>query len=220
MNTKRNASLVEKETGRIEAFSDGVFAIAITLLVLDLKVPALANGVTANGLGKALLWQWPSYLSFFISFATILIMWINHHGIFKLVQKSSTLFMFANGFLLLLVTIVPFPTALVAKYLTTPAASTACAVYAGTFSMINLAYNLLLWSATYQRRLLKPTVKTSQIQALFRLYLLGFPLYLLALFIAFWNAYVSISICLGLWALWMYVSYERELARREILPLQ
>src|SRR6266581_5451932 len=80
-----------KETGRIEAFSDGVFAVAITLLVFDLKVPQPLAGDTLSitGLGSALLHQWPSYLAFVTSFATILIMWVSHHSIFKLVDKSD-----------------------------------------------------------------------------------------------------------------------------------
>ena len=107
----------EKETGRLEAFSDGVFAVAITLLVFSLQVPSPSDNIrTSSELVGYLLNHWPSYLAFFISFATILIMWISHHNMFKLIHKSDTLFMFANGFLLLLVTTVPFPTQLVATY--------------------------------------------------------------------------------------------------------
>src|SRR5256886_1464698 len=129
-----------KETGRIEAFSDGVFAVAITLLVFDLKVPpqSALEAISVAGLGKVLYEQWPSYLAFITSFATILIMWVSHHSIFKLVDKSDKPFLFANGLLLMLVTVVPFPTSLVSEYLTTPAAATACAVYAGIFVVINL----------------------------------------------------------------------------------
>src|ERR1700761_2870287 len=117
-------SRMEKETGRLEAFSDGVFAIAITLLVLELKVPHLATGEepTSAGLRFSLLRQWPSYLALFTSFFTVLIMWVHHHTIFKLVRKADARLLFANGFLLLLVSVVPFPTAVVAEYLATPAA--------------------------------------------------------------------------------------------------
>ena len=147
-----------KETGRIEAFSDGVFAVAITLLVFNLKVPQIAVGDTnaVRDLGSALLSQWPSYLAFVTSFATILIMWVSHHSIFKMVYKSDSPFLFANGLLLMLVTVVPFPTALVAAYLTDPAAAMACAVYAGLFVLINIAYNLLWWTASHNRSLSEP----------------------------------------------------------------
>jgi len=204
----------EKETGRLESFSDGVFAVAITLLVVDLKVP-LVDVKTASpslGLALALLGQWPSYLTFVTSFATILIMWVNHHTIFKSIQRTETHFLFVNGFLLLLVTSVPFPTALVAQYLTTPAAKTACALYAGVFVLINMAYNALWWLASSHQRLLKSSVSPAQVHKLTRNYALGFPLYLLAALLAFWNAYVSLGICFVLWIFWMVTGYEKVLS--------
>src|SRR5436853_5857336 len=131
MISEKRETPLEKETGRIEAFSDGVFAVAITLLVFDLQVPPPGETPSVATLGIALLNKWPFYLAFITSFATILIMWASHHSIFKLVYRSNTPFLVANGFLLLLVTAVPFPTSLVAEYLTTPAAALACAIYAG-----------------------------------------------------------------------------------------
>ena len=203
----------EKETGRLEAFSDGVFAVAITLLVFSLQVPTLDSPYTSERLVRMLLMHWPSYLAFFISFATILIMWISHHSMFKLIDKSDTPFMFANGFLLLLVTTVPFPTQLVAIYLTTPVAGVVCAIYAGLFMIINLAYNLLWWLAAYQYRLLKGHVSPVLIHTRSRNYALGVPCYLLALVLAFWNPAVSIGICSILWLFWAFTTYERRPAR-------
>ena len=208
-NQKREAAVV-KETGRIEAFSDGVFAVAITLLVFGLKVPPLSQETfSVGGLALALSKEWPSYLTFITSFATILIMWLSHHGIFKLVHRSDSPFLFANGFLLLLVTLVPFPTSLVAQYLTTPAAAVTCAVYSGVFVVINVAYNLLWWSAAHRHRLLKPGVSPAQVKSVTRKLLIGFPLYLLATLLAFWNPYVSLGICSGLWIFWAFTFYER-----------
>ena len=83
-------------TQRIEAFSDGVFAIAITLLVLEIKVPH-ADGPEA--LWHALAGLWPSYVAFLLSFFVILIMWINHHELMRMVRAASYPFLFANGFL-------------------------------------------------------------------------------------------------------------------------
>src|SRR6266478_238687 len=99
-----------RETGRLEAFSDGVFAIAITLLVLDLKVPA------EPPLLDGLLSQWSVYLAYIISFIFILIMWINHHRMFEHIVRSDSTFMLLNGLLLLGITVVPFPTNIVARY--------------------------------------------------------------------------------------------------------
>ena len=147
------------ETGRglsrIEALSDAVFSVAITLLVLDLKVPRLDH-VSASALWQALLRSWPAYVALLASFIQVLIMWVNHHGILRHMSGSDPSFTFANGFLLLLVMLVPFPTALVSAFLTTPAANVACAVYAGTYVLINIAYNLLWYAATRGRRLLRP----------------------------------------------------------------
>src|SRR5215470_15760891 len=217
MSSEQRAAAVEKETGRIESFSDGVFAVAITLLVFNLQVPHLPAGATSvTALGSALLKQWPSYLTFITSFATILIMWTSHHGIFKLVYRADTPFLFANGLLLLLVTVVPFPTSLVAEYLSTPAAALACAVYAGVFVVINVAYNLLWWSAVRERRLLHPAVTPRQLKRLTRHILLGLPLYLLATLLAFWNPYVSLGLCSCLWIFWAFTFYERSPGPRHL----
>jgi TMEM175 potassium channel family protein len=216
MSREQRAGAVEKETGRLESFSDGVFAVAITLLVFTLQVPHLPGAISVPALGSALLAQWPSYLTFMTSFATILIMWASHHGLFKLVYKADTPFLFANGLLLLLVTVVPFPTSLVAKYLITPAASLACAVYAGVFVVINVAYNLLWWAAMRQRRLLHPAVTSRQVKRLTRNQLLGLPLYLLATLLAFWNPYVSLGLCSCLWIFWAFTYYERSPSPRRL----
>ena len=103
---------MEKETSRIEAFSDGVFAIAIALLILEIKVPTAENDLAAQ-----LLRQWPSYVAFVISFAFIGIMWINHHRLFTHIRRADNALMILNLALLLGVTAVPYPTAVLAQHL-------------------------------------------------------------------------------------------------------
>src|SRR4030095_6496903 len=93
-------------------------AIAITLLVLEIKVPREAGSSTA--LMRALVHQWPSYLALVTSYATILIMWVNHHRLFMHIGRSDDRLLFFNGLLLLGIVVVPFPTALVAEYLGHP----------------------------------------------------------------------------------------------------
>src|SRR6516225_4566983 len=122
----------EKETGRVEAFSDGVIAIAITLLILEIRVPKVAE-IASVGLAVKLLSLWPSFLAFATSFGTILVMWVNHHRIFRLVRTVDYPFLYWNGFLLLMITFVPFPTALLAEHLAGPEATVATAFYAETF---------------------------------------------------------------------------------------
>jgi uncharacterized membrane protein len=190
-----------RETGRLEAFSDGVFAIAITLLVLELTVPKLGNHASGAALWSQLGRQWPSYVSFITSFATILIMWINHHEVFRLVHRVSPLLLFSNGVLLLGVTIVPFPTAIVGDYLLTPAAPIACGVYAGVFAAINLSYNFFWWSIR-RSALLSPVATTSSVRTITRNYRIGFLPYVAAAGLALWSPYVGIGICFCLWILW------------------
>ncbi|HVB26039.1 MAG TPA: TMEM175 family protein [Ktedonobacteraceae bacterium] len=187
-----------------------MFAVAITLLVFDLKVPQPPAGETFSvaTLGLALLNQWPFYLAFLTSFATILIMWVSHHSIFKLVYKSNTPFLFANGFLLLVVTVVPFPTSLVAEYLNKPAAAMACAVYAGIFVVVNIAYNVLWWTVRRHRYLLRPEISAAQVNLSTRNALLGLPLYVVATVVAFLNPYVSVGICSALWIFWAFAFYD------------
>jgi uncharacterized membrane protein len=206
----------EKETLRMEAFSDAVFAVAITFLVFNLKVPDPGKNLSSQALIRALLAQGPSYLAFVTSFATILIVWVNHHGIFTLVHRTNVPFLFANGLLLMLVTIVPFPTALLSEYLKTPAASVAVAVYSATFLFMDLAFNVLWHVASHNRALLKAGVPDVALQKITRYYLMGYPLYIVAVVMAFVNEYISLGICTVLWIFWALKGAHRqaELAKR------
>jgi uncharacterized membrane protein len=143
----------DEGTGRIEAFSDGVFAIAITLLVLDLKVPAHPD-VAQLGLAHALALLWPGYLAFITSFITILVIWVKHHWMFTLIQRSDHAFLYWNGLLLFFVTFLPFPTGLLAEYLLHPEAKVAANLYTGTVFAISLAFYCLWWHAAKDKHLL------------------------------------------------------------------
>jgi len=192
----------EKETGRLEAFSDGVFAIAITLLALELKVP---HG--SNHLAKELLAAWPSYFAFITSFFTVLIMWVHHHLIFRLVRRVDVRLLFANGFLLMLVTVVPVPTVVVAEYLTTPEAPAACALYAGVFVGIAVAFYLLLMAA-FREPTLDPKASPVTVARLRRDYRWGPPLYLTAAIAAPFSPWTAMAVCSGLWIFWAVTTRE------------
>ena len=192
---KHHALMDEKETGRIEAFSDGVFAIAVTLLVLNIKIPHI-NELSANtGLFLVLLKQWPSFLAYFISFVTILIMWVSHHRLFNYIKRSNDMFLFLNGLLLMFVTFVPFPTALLAEYIETPHANVVAAVYAGTYLLVAVVFNILWLYASKRKRLLGRTADPCFVQNITRQYRFGPPLYLVAFLFAFINAYTSVFTC-------------------------
>jgi TMEM175 potassium channel family protein len=195
----------EKETGRLEAFSDGVFAIAITLLALDLRVPTLGEHGSSWALATALAHNWPSYVAFFTSFFTILILWVSHHSIFKLVQKTNARLLFANGLLLMLTTVVPFSTSLVSEYLRLPAAKMACAVYGGVFVVMALSFSLLWYGVLSDRALLRPDAPKQVIERINRSYRIG-PVYVVATAGAFVSPYVTIGICTALWVFWAFTA--------------
>jgi uncharacterized membrane protein len=199
--------MAEKETGRVEAFSDGVFAIAITLLILEIKVPKLPHDSSPAALAGALFALWPSYLAFLLSFFAILIMWINHHGLFNLVGKVNPGFLYANGFLLLLVSFVPFPTSVLAEYLDGKALNTAAAFYCGTFIFISIGYNLI-WQCMVRGDLLKPEVSVAHARKITKAYRLGMAVYVLSTLVAFANGYVGLGINLSLWVLWSILGYK------------
>ena len=178
----------KKEMARVEAFSDGVFAIAITLLVLEIKVPHLDEGASGRDLLAALLNLWPSFVAFLGSFSAILVMWVNHHGLFRLINCVDSRFLFANGLLLMLVTFVPFPTAVLAEYLNRQGANAAVAFYCGTFVLINTAYNLLWYTAAVHRRLIKEDVPQKHVIKIRKAYQMAFPIYTGAMLFSIWSA--------------------------------
>ena len=184
-----------RETARVEAFSDGVFAIAITLLVLELRPPPLSEG---EHLAAALAADWPAYLAFLTSFLIILVIWINHHNLFNLIGRSDRTFLILNGMLLLATSFVPFPTILVATHLLGPGASVAMAVYAATGVGIALAFNGIWRYASRGRRLLAPSVSDAAVSSINRVYTVGPALYGIALVLAFVHPLSSFIYCMGL----------------------
>jgi len=193
---------MEKETGRIEAFSDGVFAIAVTLLVLELHVPELHDGDTPVHLLKALKMQWPGYIAFIISFFSIFIIWVNHHKVFKQIYRRNTGLMFANGLILFLVSLVSFPSALLARFFLTDSKQLSVTIYTGLFVLINLAFNLLWQQATLDKKLLRPGISDAAIRQLRNNYLYGFPTYLSAFAVSFFYPDCALGICVLLWVFW------------------
>jgi len=131
---------------RLDAFSDGVFAIAITLLVLELRVPGIQTD-NAPELWRAVWHLGPTLFAFVLSFTIILITWVNHHAILRLVRGSSGPFLYANGALLLTVALMPFPTALLGQFLLSDAAAPAVVLYNVILVLQALAWILLTSSA-------------------------------------------------------------------------
>jgi uncharacterized membrane protein len=190
-----------ESASRLEAFSDGVFAIAITLLILEIKVPRAEHGLWA---GLASLW--PSYVAFLMSFAVILIMWVNHHELLRMVERVDYPILFANGLLLLTITFVPFPTAVLAEHLRTPEAKAAVAFYCVTFLVNGLVWNLLL-STIVRSGLLRREVNAGTIAGVRKAYHVGLAVYFTAAMLALFQPWLGLLLNVSLWALWIRLGY-------------
>ena len=195
---------MSESPGRIEAFSDGVFAIAITLLILEIRVPHGDHGLWAG-----LLALWPSYIAFVLSFVVILIMWVNHHELLRMVQSVNYPFLFANGFLLLTVTFVPFPTAVLAANLATPDAKASVAFYCATFVAQALGWNLL-FATMVRGGLLRAEVTAETVSNVRRTYYVGVLVYLLATALAFVRPALGLVLNASLWVVWIRLGYRSE----------
>lgn len=178
--------------GRLEAFSDGVFAIAITLLVLDLTVP---KGQPDGGLWAALGREWPSYFAYLVSFLVIGIMWVNHHAVFEKVRTVDRAVLFANLLLLLFTSAIPFPTRLVAEYLTSRAdARVAMAVYSATMLASGLSYGTLWLVITRDAGILAPHLDRAAERAAIRRFGLGNVAYLATVGLSFLNPVATLAV--------------------------
>jgi uncharacterized membrane protein len=199
-------------TSRIEAFSDGVFAIAITLLILEIRVP---HAGAEGDLWAGLVALWPSYLALVLSFFVILIMWVNHHELMRLVRGVGYPFLFANGLVLLTVTFVPFPTAVLAEHLATAEASAAVTFYCATFVVNSLAWGLLFWTIV-RGRLFRVDVDAETIGRIRRAYMAGPPVYVVATLVALVQPALGLALNASLWLLWVRLCYHtRYEARRQ-----
>ena len=184
------------ETGRVEAFSDGVLAIVITLLVLELHVPRDLTSEAA--LRAALAHEWPAYFAFLTSFATVGIMWVNHHRLFTLIGRVDHWLLMLNLLLLLTICIVPFPTAIVAEYLGSDGARTATLVLGGTFVFIAIVFNVLWRYASQDRRMIAPHVPQEVVDAQTRQYRLGPVFYLASFLLAIVSPLLSVGVNLAM----------------------
>jgi uncharacterized membrane protein len=169
---------------RAEAFSDGVFAVAATLLVFNIAEPTVSSG-----LGKALIAEWPSYAAYGISFFTIVVIWVNHHAVIDSIERLDRRLLFLNGVLLLTVAIIPFPTGVLAHYLQQGREQTAAAVaYGLTMTTMSVAFSVF---NVYARRFRARMVKLDWV---------GFSLGLVLWPLATLSALLNVGLALALYA--------------------
>jgi len=187
---------------RLEAFCDGVFAIAITLLIIDIKIPSTAEINSAADLWKALSHIAPSIFAFILSFTIILITWVNHHNALKLGNKSSNSFIYANGFLLFTVVFIPFPTSLVGEYILTDHAAPAVILYESTMALQAVGW-ILIVKAALKDHLGKSEKAILQIRRNGKFGYFAFILYTFCAVLAIWFPLAIAIITTITWIFWL-----------------
>jgi uncharacterized membrane protein len=164
-------------------------AIAITLLVLDLRVPRVEHG-----LGAALLAQWPSYATYVISFLTVGIIWLNHHMVFDRLRRVDRPLLLANLVLLLMVALVPFTTQLLAAYLVQPDQGVAGAIYGVNMAAMGAVFGAMWWYALRRSGLLAGPVAPAEVRGSIARFAVGNPLYALAIVLGFVDVRIGIVV--------------------------
>ena len=178
-------------TSRIEAFSDGVFAIAATLLVLELKVPHVEPGE----LGGTLLGNWPSYATYVVSFLVIGIIWVNHHAVLERIRKVDRPLLFLNLVFLMAVAVIPFPTALLADYLKAGHDEhLAAAVYGGSMTLMGVTFGSIWAYAVLSGDLLHEGIDPARARRSLWIFAAGNPLYVLAIGASLLSAKLALAI--------------------------
>jgi uncharacterized membrane protein len=173
-------------TSRLEAFSDGVFAIAITLLIIEVHVPDAAPGRLAHDLAE----QWPSYAAYVVSFLQIGIVWVNHHTLLAHVARTDRTLLFLNLLMLMCVAFIPFPTALLAEGIRRGGSDqhVAAAVYGANMLACAICFSALWHYVSQGHRLLRDSITPAQAASTRRQYWAGTVVYALTIGLAFVSA--------------------------------
>jgi uncharacterized membrane protein len=186
---------MDSSTTRVETFTDGVLAIAATLLVLEFSVKLPLH----RSLGAELLDLWPAYLAYVTSFLTIGIIWVNHHAVFDLIAGVDRTLLFINTVLLLVVAFIPFPTKLVAEFLQSGENERAAVLaYGCTLTLMAVLYGTLWFYAAHGRRLIRPEAPQERVDEISRSFAPGSFLYAGATGLAFASPVATIAVTLAL----------------------
>jgi uncharacterized membrane protein len=201
---------MEKQTGRLEAFSDGIFAVAITLLAIEIGIKEYA-GATNTNLWAQIIQRWPEYFSYFNSFATVLLIWMGHNKIFKYLKAANHWIILMNGLLLLIVVLFPFPTKTVGNFIGTAAENTAVAFYTGFTGMINVSMLLLNACILRQKRLLlDPQKSIPLIKKMIRGQVAGVISYGIITMVAFYFSRIALTLTFFMWVFWAIVTKDKD----------
>jgi uncharacterized membrane protein len=191
------------DTARLEAFSDGVLAVAITLLVLEIPPP---EGGDVAGQLKHL---WPNYIAYVTAFLTIAVMWANHHDLFKIIDKTDRGLMLCNAFLLMTICFLPFATSVLAEHMHAAHSSdrqAALLTYGVTLFAIAVGYNVL-WRYVSTRGLLRSDLPPAVVPAVTKVYLASLVIYAATPLLSFFSAWLSIVTWIGLAVFYQLFEY-------------
>lgn len=191
-----------RANSRLEALSDGVFAIAMTLLILDVRLPSTAAIAGTSEAWRALQQLAPSVFAFVLSFGVILITWVNHHAALRLVNKASAAFIYANGFLLLTVVFVPFPTGLLGTFLLTDHAAPAVVLYNGVLAAQTIAW-VLVSGVALKHGLTRDQASAKAMRTSRSSGYSAFVLYTVLAIAAFWFPLASAIVTAVTWVFWL-----------------
>ena len=193
----------ELSTARLEAFSDGVFAIAITLLIIEIKVPS-HDDLRDQSLMQYILLQWPKYFAYVLSFIIIGIYWANHHYLFKLFKRTDHVFNLLNVFFLMAIAFLPYPTGVLGDYIIIPEhAKFAVTFYAFAIWLPAFTWLLIWVYAKHNKKIIDHRLTVRFVDALTGQYYLSNVLYISAFVVSFFSTTMSLIICVGLTLLYL-----------------
>jgi uncharacterized membrane protein len=202
--------MMERKTARLEAFSDGIFSVAITLLAIEIGISEY-NGATNLNLWHRILEKWPEYFTYFNSFATVLLIWIGHHKIINQIRAASQWVLLLNGLVLLFVVLFPFPTKTVGAFIGTDAVNTAVAFYAGYTGLIVLSMLLLNVGIVINTKLLvSAEISLPWFRKMIKGQLIGVTVYGIATLISFYSPTVALLMTFAMWVFWAIVTFDTD----------
>ena len=206
METPNDSEDHSLSVARMEALSDGIFAVAMTLLVLDLHVPDLVGRGSRVGLAVALGAQWPAYLAYLSSFLTAGIIWANHHAMVRTFRALDKMLLFLNILLLMVVSFIPFSTQVLSRYLVVgDFAPTAMLVYSGTLTLMAVSF-FSLWVYAWRARLLRETLTQVHFNRVTRTHIFqGLVPYVVADALALTNVWASLALCILVAVIYVFI---------------
>lgn len=201
---------MEKKTGRLEAFSDGIFGVAITLLAIEIGIKEYEGANNAN-LWQKIIENWPEYFTYFNSFATVLLIWMGHHKIFNRICKVNHWIILLNGLVLLFVVLFPFPTKTVGAFIGTEAVNTAVAFYAGYTGIIVLSMLLLnLGIINNPKIIINPAKNLPWFKNELKYQIMGISVYAIAAIVALYVPVIALVITFLMWVFWAIVTKDSD----------